>query len=141
MDHDHYPDDLLRDLLRATKTIAVVGASLNPARPVFGVMRYLIDAGYRVIPVNPGQAGKEILGQRVHARLVDIPEPVDLVDIFRRQEALAGIVDESLALKPRPKAIWMQLDLRDDIAAAKAETEGLTVIMDRCIKVEHAALL
>jgi predicted CoA-binding protein len=141
VNHDQYPDDLLRNLLRATRTIAVVGASLNAARPVFGVMRYLIGAGYRVIPVNPGQAGKDILGQRVHARLADIPEPVDLVDIFRRQVALAGIVDETLALDPRPRAIWMQLDLRDDAAAAKAEAAGLTVVMDRCIRVEHAALL
>ena len=142
MTHDHYPDDLLRDLLRATKTIAVVGASLNPARPVFGVMRYLIDAGYRVIPVNPGQAGREILGQRVFATLADVPEPVDLVDIFRRQAALAGVVDESLRLKPRPRAIWMQLDLSDDAAAAaKAEAAGLVVVMDRCIKIEHARLM
>ena len=141
MDHKAYPDDLLRELLTSAKTIAVVGASPNPARPVYGVMRYLIDAGYRVIPVNPGQAGKAILGQRVYARLADIPEAVDLVDIFRRREALAGVVDEALALDPKPKAIWMQLDLRDDVAAAKAEASGLTVVMDRCIKVEHAALL
>ena len=141
MDHDHYPDDLLRSVLTSAKTIAVVGASPNPARPVYGVMGYLIRAGYRVIPVNPGRAGKEILGRRVYARLADIPEPVDIVDIFRRQEALAGIVDESLALTPKPKFIWMQLDLRDDAAAAKAEAAGLTVVMDRCIKVEHAALL
>ncbi len=132
MTNDHYPDDMLRDVLSKTKTIAVVGASPNRARPVYGVMHYLIDAGYRVIPVNPGQAGKEILGQRVHARLADV---------FRRREALAGVVDEALALTPKPRVIWMQLDLRDDAAAAKAEAAGLTVIMDRCIKVEHAALL
>ncbi len=141
MNHDSYPDDLIRNLLEDVKTIAVVGASPNPARPVYGVMQYLLRHGYRVIPVNPGQGGKEILGQRVYERLADIPEPVDLVDVFRRQEALAGVVDESLALSPKPKAIWMQLDLRDDAAAAKAEAEGLTVIMDRCIKIDHAALL
>jgi len=136
-----YPDELLRRLLASVRTIAVVGASLNPARPVYGVMAYLLRAGYRVIPVNPGQAGRDILGQRVFATLADIPEPVDLVDIFRRQAALAGVVDESLRLDPRPKAIWMQLDLRDDAAAARAEAAGLTVIMDRCIKIEHARVM
>jgi predicted CoA-binding protein len=131
----------LRRLLGAVRTIAIVGASTNPARPVYGVMDYMLRAGYRVIPVNPGQAGREILGQRVYARLADIPEPVDVVDIFRRQEALAGVVDEALTLRPVPKAIWMQLDLRDDAAAAKAEAAGLTVVMDRCIKVDHARVM
>ena len=138
MTHDTYSDADLRALLTSVKTIAVVGASPNPARPVYGVMAYLLRAGYRCIPVNPGQAGREILGQKVFATLADIPEPVDLVDIFRRQEALAGVVDEALALRPLPKAIWMQLGLRDDAAAAKAEAAGLTVVMDRCIKIEHA---
>jgi predicted CoA-binding protein len=136
-----YPDDVVRALLQAARTIAVVGASPNPARPVYRVMAAMLDAGYHVIPVNPGQAGHEILGQSVYARLADIPEPVDIVNIFRRREALAGIVDESLALTPQPKAIWMQLALRDDVAAAKARAAGLTVVMDRCIKVEYARLL
>ena len=131
-------DQTLRDLLGRLRTIAVVGASTNPARPVYGVMAYLLRAGYHVVPVNPGQAGREILGQKVYGRLADIPEPVDCVDIFRRREALAGIVDESLALKPLPKLIWMQLDLVDEAAAAKAEAAGINVVMDRCIKVEHA---
>lgn len=130
----------IRNLLASSRTIAVVGASPNAARPVYGVMAYLLRAGYRVIPVNPGQAGREILGQKVYATLGDVPEPVDIVDIFRRQEALGGVVDEALALKSRPKGIWMQLDLRDDAAAAKAEAEGITVVMDRCIKVDHARL-
>jgi predicted CoA-binding protein len=138
LSHDHYDEADLRAVLALPKTIAIVGASTNPARPVFGVMAYMLRAGYRCIPVNPGQAGKEILGQKVFATLADIPEPVDIVDIFRRQEALAGVVDEALALSPKPKAIWMQLDLRDDAAAAKAEAAGLTVVMDRCIKVKHA---
>ena len=131
-------DQTLRDLLGRLRTIAVVGASTNPARPVYGVMAYLLRAGYHVVPVNPGQAGREILGQKVYGRLADIPEPVDCVDIFRRREALAGVVDESLALKPLPKLIWMQLDLVDEAAAAKAEAAGISVVMDRCIKVEHA---
>jgi uncharacterized protein len=141
LNHENYFDADLSAVLALPKTIAIVGASTNPARPVYGVMAYMLRAGYRCIPVNPGQAGKEILGQKVFARLADIPEPIDIVDIFRRQEALAGVVDEALALSPKPKAIWMQLDLRDDAAAAKAEAAGLAVIMDRCIKVEHARLV
>jgi uncharacterized protein len=141
LSHDTYSDESLRHVLASVKTIAVVGASPNPARPVYGVMAYLIRAGYRVIPVNPGQAGRDILGQRVFATLAAVPEPVDLVDIFRRQEALAGVVEETLALVPKPKAIWMQLDLRDDAAAAKAEAAGLAVVMDRCIKVDHARIM
>ena len=140
--HDNLDwDTSVRRLLQSAKTVAVVGASTNPARPVYGVMAYLLRAGYHVIPVNPGQGGRDILGQHVYATLADIPEPIDIVDIFRRQEALAGIVDEALALTPLPKAIWMQLGLRDDVAAAKAEAAGLTVVMDRCIKIEHARLL
>jgi hypothetical protein len=136
------PDDaVIRDLLTSARVIAVVGASPNAARPVFGVMRYLIASGYRVIPINPGHAGHEILGQKVHARLADVPEPIDVVDIFRRPSALAGVVDEALALNPLPKAIWMQLGLRDDVAGAKAAAAGLTVVMNRCIKIEHARLV
>jgi predicted CoA-binding protein len=134
-------DRAMRALLRSARTIAVVGASPNPARPVHGVMAAMLRAGYHVIPVNPGQAGHEILGQVVYARLADVPEPVDVVNIFRRREALAGVVDEALALTPKPKAIWMQLGLVDEGAAAKARAAGLTVVMDRCIKVEHARLL
>ncbi len=128
-------------MLAAVRTIAIIGASTNPARPVYGVMDYLLRAGYRAIPVNPGQAGREILGQRVYATLAEVPGPVDVVDIFRRQEALGGIVDEALALRPPPKLIWMQLDLRDEVAAAKAEAAGVTVVMDRCIKIDHARLM
>ena len=136
------PDDtVVRDLLTSSRVIAVVGASPNAARPVFGVMRYLMAAGYRVIPINPGHAGHEILGQGVYARLADVPDPIDIVDIFRRPSALAGVVDEALALDPSPKAIWMQLGLRDGAAAAKAEAAGLTVVMNRCIKIEHGRLI
>jgi hypothetical protein len=136
------PDDaVIRDLLTSARVIAVVGASPNATRPVFGVMRYLIASGYRVIPINPGHAGHEILGQKVYARLADIPEPIDIVDIFRRPSALAGVVDEALALDPPPKAIWMQLGLRDGAAAAKAEAAGLTVVMNRCTRIEHGRLV
>ena len=134
-------DGGIRDLLHVTRTIAVVGASQNPARPVYGVMRYLIGAGYELYPVNPGQAGKTILDRKVYARLADVPVAIDVVDVFRRSEALAGVVDEALRLTPLPKTIWMQLGLRDDAAAARAIAAGTTVVMDRCIKVEHARLL
>ena len=136
----NYSDSLLRAILASVKIIAVVGASPNRARPVFTVMTYLLSKGFRVIPVNPGHAGGEILGQRVHARLADIPEPVDMVDIFRRVDAIAGVVDEALALDPKPQVIWMQLGLRDDEAAAKAEAAGVTVIMERCPKIEYGRL-
>jgi predicted CoA-binding protein len=133
-------DNALAKLLQSARTIAVVGASPKPERPVYGVMAYLLRSGYRVIPINPGQAGRDILGQRVVARLADVAEPIDIVDIFRRTEALAGVVDEALKLVPKPKLIWMQLGLRDDLAAARAEAAGVAVVMDRCIKVEHARL-
>jgi hypothetical protein len=136
------PDNAaIRDILSSARTIAVVGASPKAERPVHGVMRYLIGVGYCVVPVNPGHAGREILGQLVFSRLADISEPIDIVDIFRRPSALAGVVDEALRLDPKPKTIWMQLGLRDDAAAAKAEAAGLAVVMNRCIKIEHARLV
>ncbi|MEN9896091.1 MAG: hypothetical protein RIR97_1943 [Pseudomonadota bacterium] len=141
MTHDHYPDELIRSILTSVKTIALVGASPNAARPSHGVMAYLLRSGYRVIPVNPGQAGKEILGQRVYATLGDIPEPVDMVDVFRASDQLKALVDEVLALPERPKVIWGQLSVRDDAAAAVAEAEGLTVIMDRCPAIERPRLI
>jgi predicted CoA-binding protein len=138
---DTHTDDEIRALLSSARTIAIVGASPKPDRPVYGVMAYLLRAGYRCIPVNPGQAGQEILGQTVYRTLADVPGPVDIVDIFRQRFALAGVVDEALALPQPPKAVWMQLDLWDEGAAAKAEAAGVTAIMDRCIKIEHAELL
>lgn len=135
---DAAEDDAIRDLLANARTIAVVGASRNPARPVYGVMGAMQRAGYRCIPVNPGHAGQEILGERVYARLADIQQPIDIVDVFRRREALAGVVDEAMALSPPPTAIWFQLGLRDDAAAAKARAAGVAVVQDLCIKVEHA---
>ncbi|MDH6266674.1 putative CoA-binding protein [Rhizobium sp. SG_E_25_P2] len=141
MNHDSYDPKTIRDVLGSVNTIAVVGASANPARPSFGVMSFLIEKGYRVIPVNPGHAGGEILGQPVYARLADIPEAIDMVDVFRAADQLAGVIDEALALDPRPKAIWGQLSVRDDMAAEKAESEGVTVIMDRCPAIEYPRLI
>ncbi len=140
MNHDAYPDDLIRGVLSSVKSIAMVGASNNPARPSFLVLKYLLGRGYRVVAVNPGLAGKDILGAPVYASLADIPEPFDMVDIFRNSEAAGAIVDEALALPTPPKVIWMQLTVRNDEAAARAEARGLTVIMNRCPKIEYGRL-
>ncbi|NNG03301.1 MAG: CoA-binding protein [Inquilinus sp.] len=118
----------------------MVGASPNWNRPSYFAMTYLQGKGYRVIPVNPRAAGQEILGETCYASLDEVPVPIDMVDIFRGSDAAAGIVDEALALQPQPGVIWMQLGVRNDAAAAKAEAAGLTVIMNRCPKIEWARL-
>jgi len=141
VNHDRYEDDYILDILRSVKTIALTGASPNPARPSNGVMGYLLSRGYDVIPVNPGQAGKQIHGQTVYARLSDIPVPVDMVDVFRASEYLAGVVEDALAMSPPPKVIWAQLGVRDDAAAARAEVAGIKVVMDRCPAIEYPRLV
>ena len=141
MSHDHYSDELIRSILTSVKTIALVGASPNVARPSHGVMSFLLRKGYHVIPVNPGQAGKEILGQTVFASLADISEPIDMIDVFRAADQLPALVDEVLALPEKPKVIWGQLSVRHDEAAAKAEASGITVIMDRCPAIEYPRLI
>ena len=140
MNHDSYDNAYISGILQSVKTIAVVGASANDVRPSFFVMKYMLDKGYQVIPVNPGQAGKPILGQMTYARLSDIPVAIDMVDIFRASDAVPGIVDEALSLDPLPKVIWMQLTVRHDEAAARAEAAGLKVVMNRCPKIEYARL-
>ena len=141
MSHDHYDASFIRDILGTVKTIALLGASPKPERPSHGVMGFLLRKGYRVIPVNPGQAGKEILGQPVVARLADIVEPIDMVDVFRAADALPAVVEEALALSPPPKAIWGQLSVRHDEAAATAEAAGVKVVMDRCPAIEYPRLV
>ena len=136
MNHDQYPAGYTQSELAKVKTIAVIGASPNAARPSFGVMKFLISKGYSVIPVNPGQAGGEILGQTVIASLADLPEPVDMVDIFRASEAIPGVAEEILALSWKPKLVWMQLGIRNDNAAKALEAEDITVIMNRCPAIE-----
>lgn len=136
MNHDRYERQYIDGILEDTRTIALLGASPNPARPSHGVMSFLLSKGYQVFPVNPGQAGKQILGQTVYARLADVPQPVDMVDVFRAAEYLDGVVDEALALETPPKVIWGQLSVRDDKAAAKAEAAGIKVVMDRCPAIE-----
>ncbi|SFG91003.1 CoA-binding protein [Methylobacterium gossipiicola] len=138
MAHDSYDPALIRRVLTETKSIALVGASANPARPSHHVMAFLLARGFRVIPVNPGLSGRTLLGQTVVARLADLPEPVDLVDIFRSSDAAGGVVDEALALAQPPRFIWMQIGVRDEAAAARAEAKGVVVVMDRCPKIELA---
>lgn len=134
-------DDDLRRILTSVRTIALVGASPKPDRPSFGVMRFLLAKVYRVIPVNPGQAGGEILGQLCYTDLASIPEPVDMVDVFRASDALPGIVEELLALDPRPTVLWTQLGVRDAAAAERASQAGVEVVMDRCPAIEHPRLI
>ena len=141
MNHDNYDPAYITDILKTTKTVALLGASPNPDRPSNSVMRFLLSKGYRVFPINPGQADKEIHGQKVYGKLADIPEPVDMVDVFRAAEYLDSVVDEALALPQKPKVIWGQLSVRDDAAAAKAEAAGVKVVMDRCPAIEYPRLM
>jgi predicted CoA-binding protein len=140
MDHDQYSDTYIRGILNTVKTIAMVGASNKESRPSYFAFKYLHERGYRMIAVNPGLAGQELLGRPVYARLADIPEPVDMVDIFRAPQFALQIVQEALALTPRPQVIWMQLGIRNDEAAALAEDAGLKVVMNRCPKIEYGRL-
>jgi predicted CoA-binding protein len=134
MNHDRYSDDYLRGIFARVKTIAMVGASPRPDRPSNRVMRFLQSKGFRVIPVNPQAVGETIHGEKVIAALADIKEPIDMVDIFRRSDQVAPVVDEAIAV--HAKVVWMQLDIRDDKAAAKAEAAGIDVVMNRCPAIE-----
>ena len=134
MDHETYSDAYLRDILTSVRTIAVVGASPRHERPSHGVMAYLQRRGYRAIPVNPNAVGTTINGETVYAKLADVPEPIDMVDVFRRSEMAGGVVDEALAAGA--KVVWMQLGVSDDDAAARAEAQGLKVVMNRCPAIE-----
>ena len=133
-----YDDETIRTVLRDTRTIAMVGASAKWSRPSFFVMKYMQRKNYRVIPVNPGIAGQEILGEPVAASLSDIGEPVDMVDVFRNSEAAGPITDEAIDIGA--KSVWMQIGVRNDDAASRAEAAGLTVIMNRCPKIEYSRL-
>ncbi len=132
-------DDILRNVLVNTRVIALVGWSPNAERPSHRVASFLSAKGYRVIPVNPGQAGVLVRGERVRASLSDIGEPVDMADIFRRSELVGPVVAEALRM-PGLQTIWMQLGVLDEVAAAQARAAGLTVVMDRCPAIEHRRL-
>ena len=138
MNHDDYDDKYLISVLKDAKTVAMVGASANWNRPSFFAMKYMQQKGYRVIPVNPGVAGQEILGETVMTSLDEIDEPIDMVDIFRNSEAAGPITDD--AIKAGAKIIWMQLGVQNDDAAKRAEDAGLRVVMNRCPKIEYARL-
>jgi len=138
MDHDRYSDAYLRGILDGVRVIAMVGASPHWNRPSYFAMKYLQEKGYRVIPVNPRAKGEKILGETVYGELTEIPEKVDMVDVFRNSEAADPIVDQAIAIGA--KVVWMQLGVRNDAAAAKAEAAGLQVVMNRCPKIEFSRL-
>lgn len=135
-----YSDDLLKSILTRTRRVAVVGVSMNPVRPSYYVARYLSLKGFEVVPVNPGHSGEILFGQTVRASLREIEGPVDMVDIFRRSEAVPPIVDEALDAFPDLQTIWMQIGVEHPAAAAKAEARGVTVIQNRCPKIEYQRL-
>jgi predicted CoA-binding protein len=140
MNHDKYDDNYIRWILNAVKTVAIVGASANESRPSLFVVKYLTERGYKVFPINPGRGGELTGGVKTYARLADVPEKIDMVDVFRRSEDVPKVLDEVLALPDRPKIFWMQQGVRNDEAAAKAESAGMKVVMNRCPKIEYGRL-
>jgi predicted CoA-binding protein len=140
MNHDKYDDSYIRSILHDVKSVAIVGASPKDNRPSHFVVKYLNERGYKVFPVNPGQGDSEIAGIKSYAKLADVPEPIDMIDVFRSSDAVPGVLDEALKLSPRPKVFWMQLSVRNDEAAKRAEEEGMRVVMDRCPKIEYGRL-
>lgn len=142
MNHDHYSDRYISDILADARSFAMVGASANTNRPSYFAMKYLLGKGFAVHPVNPRMAGEKLLGQTVYGSLADLPGPIDIVDIFRNAEAAGVIVKEIITLQDqlKPKVVWMQLSVRNDAAAAQAEAAGLKVVMNRCPKIEYGRL-
>ena len=140
MNHDSYDDGYIRGILNTVKTIAMVGVSANVSRPSYFAFKYLLERRFHMIPVNPALAGAELLRQKSYAALAEIPEAIDMVDIFRASQFARGIVEEALAMNPRPWVIWMQLGVRNDDAARLAEANGLKVVMNRCPKIEYGRL-
>jgi uncharacterized protein len=137
---ESYSDEYIRDILTSVKTIAMVGASANAARPSYSVLKYLSERRFTMLPINPGLAGQSIHGLTVYASLAEASQPIDMVDVFRRSDAVGEVVDAALALAQPPKVVWMQLGVRDDAAAARAEARGAKVVMNRCPKIEYARL-
>ena len=140
MMQETYSSDSIREILLSVKTIGLVGISKSDVRPSNLVLRYLLAKGYHVFPVNPDIAGQALFGAKVYATLKDIPVSLDMIDIFRNSEAAGGITDEALTLEPLPKVIWMQLGVKNEQAARRAEAKGVQVIMNRCPKMEYGKL-
>jgi predicted CoA-binding protein len=142
MDHDRYSDDYIADILEASRVIAMVGVSANTSRPSYFALKYLIGKGYTMHPVNPGLAGKDLLGRMVYADLAEAPAPIDMVDIFRNSEDALAVTKQAIALREEKaiKVVWMQLGVRNDEAAELAEAAGLKVVMNRCPKIEYGRL-
>jgi hypothetical protein len=140
MNHDSYDDSYIRGILNTVKTIAMVGASAKDNRPSYFAFKYLMERGYNMIPINPGLGGKELLGRAIYGHLSEVPEPIDMVDVFRAAKYALPIVQEALTLNPKPRVIWMQLTVRNDEAAALAEANGMKVVMNRCPKIEYGRL-
>ncbi len=138
MDHDSYSDEYLRSVLDRARIIAMVGASPHWNRPSYFAMKYLQGKGFRVIPVNPRAVGETILGETVYGDLKDISERIDMVDVFRNSEAAGPLADDAIAIGA--KVLWMQIGVRNDAAAARAEAAGLQVVMNRCPKIEYSRL-
>lgn len=138
MNHDSYSDDYIREILQANRSFAIVGASANTVRPSYFVLKYLLEKDFRVVPVNPGLAGKNLLDQKAYGTLKDIPDPIDIVDIFRNSDAALDVTKEAIEIGA--KVVWMQLGVRNDEAARLAEAAGLKVVMNRCPKIEYARL-
>jgi len=140
MNHNKYDDNYIRGILNTVKNVAIVGASPGENRPSMFVVKYLTERGYKVFPINPGRAGELIGGQKTYARLVDVQEKIDMVDVFRNSENVPPILDETLTLTHRPNVFWMQQGVRNDEVATKAEAAGMKVVMDRCPKIEYGRL-
>jgi predicted CoA-binding protein len=140
MNHDKYDDSYIRGILNSVKTIAVVGASPGDNRPSMFVVKYLSERGYKVFPINPGRGGQDIGGQKVYAKLADVPEKIDMIDVFRNSASVPPILDEALALPHRPAVFWLQQGVRNDEVATKAEAAGMKVVMNRCPKIEYGRI-
>ncbi|MEP4766820.1 MAG: CoA-binding protein [Roseibium sp.] len=140
MNHDSYSDTYIKGILDDVKTVAMIGASANSVRPSYFVLKYLLSKGYDVWPINPGQAGKEILGQKVYSSLEELPATPDMIDIFRNSEAAGQVIDQVIASGDLPKVIWLQLSVHHDEAAERAEQAGIKMVMNRCPKIEYGRL-
>ena len=138
MQHNNYSDAYIASILKSTRVIAVVGASTERNRPSYSVMQFLQKRGFRIIPINPRAAGEILLGEKVYASMTEVPFAIDMVDVFRKSDAVGPVVEEAIAVKA--KHVWMQLSVRNDDAAKLAEAAGLNVVMDRCSKIEFGRL-